>query len=179
MQALSFRQIGPGKYQANAQVQETGAHFASVSVGMNNSIVREGFTVGYSDEYRIDHQAPQRLKTLAGLRPDGGQPGQMQVLSSKENSLATIDRFRRDLDSIPAESVVWPLIVLISSILLLIDVANRRVAWTGRAPLMCAERGNSISSSEASAVGPKPFNSSAVPVAMNDDARQSLPTRNA
>ena len=101
-------------------------------MGATQAIVQSAFTTRYSDEFRVDVSASNRLTQLASMKPRGGQSGALLDLSTSEGDPGDrIDFFRSGLRSLPTETNIWPLMLVLGATLLLFDVANRRLAWTG------------------------------------------------
>ena len=106
-----------------------------VNPGAGQPMIRTGVNVGYSDEFRDRETNQPLLSSLAELSPEQGEPG---VIVSEEagvdftgeastEPLAAVDLYRRDLPPAVASQPIWPLLVLLGSLLFVGDVFVRRV----------------------------------------------------
>lgn len=128
-QTVRLETAGPRRYAGQFQPTASGVHIASLLVEPQNIFLRTGIDVRYSDEFLIRSGGQQRLEELAGTRPRGGQAGLSQPLSPEQAPQATVDFFRPTLLQLRSERPAWHLLVLATSLLWLVDVANRRLAW--------------------------------------------------
>jgi hypothetical protein len=107
-----------------------------VSPGAEQSMIRTGVNVGYSQEF-LDRQANSPLlASLAELQARGGEPGKLLPPLTNvpernaEQALApqlAFDPFRRDLPKAVASQDIWHWLVLVGSCVFLADVFVRRV----------------------------------------------------
>jgi hypothetical protein len=136
---VDFRQTAPGRYVGEFDAQTSGSYFVIVNPGAGQTPLRTGINVGYSDEFRDRETNEPLLRSLAGLTPTGGQPGQYidQISGADAATIAEINPFRRDLPKATASQDIWHLLVLGAACLFFADVFVRRVhvdlAWV--APL--------------------------------------------
>ncbi|WP_425618173.1 VWA domain-containing protein [Anatilimnocola sp. NA78] len=127
---LSFDQIGPGRYEAKLPLEKAGTYLLGIRPGAGMGVLRTGVNVPYSAEYKDTTTNEQLLATLASLKPEGGQPGELIRLpedSSLWAQFSSPNHFRRDLPPGRLLTGVWPLFVLIAACLFLFDIANRRL----------------------------------------------------
>jgi Mg-chelatase subunit ChlD len=133
---LKFKQIAPGRYQAEQELSETGAYLIAVQPGVGEAPVRVGVNVPYSREY-LDREANENLLlSLSQLAPAGGQPGELIRLPDDPTAWREFpgaNIFRRDLPRGRLLTSIWPLVLLCASGLFFLDVLNRRVLWSAPA----------------------------------------------
>ncbi|UCE58470.1 MAG: VWA domain-containing protein [Phycisphaerales bacterium] len=119
---LQFTQTGPGKYEAQVEVEKAGQHLANVQVAdgtRNLGTIRTGFSVPFSPEYRdlIPNEALLRqvVDTTEGRWLDAGP--------------AHDDVFNHDLPPTLAKRSAWEWVLAWLLLpLFLLDVAVRRLA---------------------------------------------------
>jgi hypothetical protein len=117
-----FRQVAPGRYEAVFEPTEEGAYFIGV-VGRTEedapvqATVRQniGWVLSYSDEYRVSQPDPANLRRIA--RVTGGTGLDNQPKSA----------FVHDLDQEEAALPMWPYLVVLAALLLIADIAVRRL----------------------------------------------------
>ena len=74
---LAIRQVGPGRYVGEVQMDEAGAYLVSVVPGAGAAPLISGLNVPYSKEY-LDRESNEPLLTsLSRLEPKGGDPGML------------------------------------------------------------------------------------------------------
>lgn len=132
---VHFRQEGPGRYIGKVKSDFPGAYLATAQLDNGVGLLHGNFTVSYSREFKLDRGASQRLLNLTTLKPLGGEPGQAGIESPStdpNSNRPRIDFFRPQLMDRPTETPVWHYLAFAFSILLLLDIANRRIAWLGR-----------------------------------------------
>ena len=116
-QKHSLRQIAPGRYQTNFETSIAGAYNIDISVGQGGEEVyrqSRGLMVGYSDELRIQPTNVAILKSIASL--SGGQ------FHPDANSL-----FKQSSVRATRPTPLWPWLLTVAAILLILDVALRRI----------------------------------------------------
>lgn len=133
---IELSQTAPGKYEGTLDAAEASGNYF-VNLGYRGpdgvqGVISSGVSVPYSDEYRELRSNPAALETIAGLtdgemtswkyRPDGR--------ADLQRTVDSIDHFRRDPKLINPRSFadLWPLLLWLSAVLFLGDVAVRRVA---------------------------------------------------
>ncbi len=136
---LIIDQVAPGRYIGTFDSQMPGSYLVAVATGRGENMLRTGASVSQGDEWVARQTNLPLLATLAGLEPSGGKPGVLvggtnpQPLSEQANDVRELtdptvfDPYRRDLQ--PAKSVdsVWPMLVVLATVLFLGDVAVRRI----------------------------------------------------
>ena len=109
-----------------------------MAAGPGQAPVRAGVNVPYSAEFNDRRSNPGLLRSLAAIKPKGGQPG--LVLSEPQSPHQLDDAlqtnvFRHDLLHAASRQDSWHLLVFAAGCLFLFDVFNRRVivsfAWLG------------------------------------------------
>jgi Ca-activated chloride channel family protein len=124
-QKYALRQIAPGRYATELPVQESGAYHMEVTLKQDGQVVSRqsrGMTVGYSDEMRIRPTNEKLLSDLAALT--GG------TYDPEASAL-----FARNDESAQRSAPLWPYLVAIASVLLVLDVALRRIDFSLHWPL--------------------------------------------
>jgi len=115
---VQLPQVAPGRYEASLPVQSDGVYTLTAtqtdSTTGDQAVVSSGFVVPYSPEYGLTGTDQTLLQTIA-RRTGGG-------LISDPN-----DAFAHSLPSVGAPQPLWPLLLLLTAILLVADVGVRRV----------------------------------------------------
>ena len=127
----SFRQVAPGRYEAEFDAAKSGAHFLAVSPNPGQSPLRIGVNVQNTQEFRDRTDQLPQLQRIAALTPPGGQPGEIYNLDLTPDQLAAIEAtpFRHDLPKASSQRPIWYLILVTAACLFLVDIANRRILW--------------------------------------------------
>jgi hypothetical protein len=128
---LNFRQEAPGRYVGEFLADKAGSYLLAVNTGKDNQMLLTGVTVPYSAEFRERETNEALIKSLAGLKPVGGQAGKViegqLTKATVEQLVASVDTFRRTLAKAISNEDFWPVFLLIAAGLFLIDVFIRRV----------------------------------------------------
>ncbi|MDX1944127.1 MAG: VWA domain-containing protein [Pirellulaceae bacterium] len=128
---INFRQEAPGRYVAEFPADKAGSYLLAVNTGQGNNMLLTGVTVPYSAEFRERETNEALVKTLAGLRPVGGQAGQVISGDLKKGAVdrlvASVDTFRRTLAKAVSSEDFWPIFLLIAAGIFLVDIFIRRV----------------------------------------------------
>ena len=124
-QAVTLRQIAPGRYEAYFDPKEQGVYLMRFdgqpeNGGAGQSFAQtNGWTLSYSPEYRRIESDPDLLLRLATLT--GG----------KLATAKPADVFLHNLKAIsPSSLPLWPWLLLLAALLLPLDVASRRLILT-------------------------------------------------
>lgn len=127
---LALEQVAPGRYVGRFQAGQEGSYFLSLATGPGRAPLRAGVSVPYSPEFKAATTNRPLLESLASLTPRGGSPGRVHdVLGANlADDARRADLFRRDLTEVAAQSPSWHWLLLAAGVLLLADVANRRIA---------------------------------------------------
>jgi hypothetical protein len=110
-------QVAPGRYQASVPVQHDGVYTLTATqteADGTQAVQASGFVVPYSPEYALTSTDHSLLESL--VRQTGGKL-----------STDPIDAFAHTLPSVGSPQPLWPLLLVIASILLVFDVGVRRV----------------------------------------------------
>jgi Mg-chelatase subunit ChlD len=110
-------QVAPGRYETTMPVQSDGVYTLTATqteATGEQSVQSGGFVVPYSPEYALSGTDESQLEALA--RHTGGK------LTSDPN-----DAFAHTLPSVGAPQPLWPLLLLLTAVLLVGDVGVRRV----------------------------------------------------
>ena len=115
-------QSAPGRYVANFETPKPGAYHMELALKQNDEVVyrqSRGMTVGYSDELRIRPTNEELLRGLA--QASGGvyapDPTELMKLTSNE-------------EKVSRPMPLWPYLCAAAAILLLFDVALRRIDFS-------------------------------------------------
>ena len=123
-QAISLRQIAPGRYETYFDPKEQGVYLMRFDGqpekgGSGQSFAQtNGWTLSYSPEYRRIESDPDlliRLATLTGGKLATANPA---------------DIFLHNLKATGAVTPLWPWLLLLAALLLPFDVASRRLILT-------------------------------------------------
>jgi uncharacterized membrane protein len=147
---LRLEQVAPGRYRGTFESGDAGSYFIVLGDAGGNVAVRTGVDVPYSSEFRQRDTNESLLENLAGLTPEGGEPG--RIIEPKEvtadmptgphAALLATNVFRHDLPSATSSQTIWHLLVLCACVVFFADVFVRRVhvnfAWVG--PRLAAVR---------------------------------------
>lgn len=131
---VTIRQVAPGRYEGEWDADSEGNYFFAMRPGPGYPPLVAGVNVPYSAEYRRRETNMALLRSLANLRPQGGQPGKLiDGLSDPQNlaPLLETDTFRGGVPPAFHARDVWPQTLLIMVWALVIDVFLRRVAIRG------------------------------------------------
>ncbi|MBV9324602.1 MAG: VWA domain-containing protein [Chloroflexi bacterium] len=115
---VQLPQVAPGRYEARVPVQSDGVYTLTATqidpTTSESAAVSSGFVVPYSPEYLLTTTDETLLQTIA--RQTGGR----QISDPS-------DAFAHTLPSVGAPQPLWPLLLLLTAILLVADVGVRRV----------------------------------------------------
>ena len=130
VEPLDLQQIGPGRYRGRFRPDVTGSHVVNVHFGspvegggVASGNIQAAVNRSYSDEYRRQTHNAALLRRVAEMT--GGR-----VLSLDDAVLP--DLFdRAELEMPRSEQPTWALLAVIAAVILLLDVAVRRLALDG------------------------------------------------
>ncbi len=121
-QQVQMPQVAPGRYEGSLSVEDDGVYELQVSQqdpSSGTASVAGGFVVPYSPEYRAT----------------GSDRGFLERLAQRTGGRAIdnpADAFVRDLPSVGAPRPLWPTLLVLVALLLVADVAVRRVRFSRR-----------------------------------------------
>jgi hypothetical protein len=130
---VEMRQTAPGRYVGEFAAPLSGSYFATISPGGGRAPISLGVSVPASAEYHDLETNQPLLESLAALRPQGGQSGQIidvawQTLGDQaELAELHVDTFRRTLLRAASYDALWPLLLVIAACAFFADVFVRRV----------------------------------------------------
>lgn len=117
-----FRQVAPGRYEAEFHPNQEGAYFIRVygttpeDAPIEATVAQNtGWVLSYSDEYRVSEPDPEFLRQIASTT--GGR--------SVANNPANV--FAHDLDQAEAALPLYPYLLALAAFLLVLDIAIRRL----------------------------------------------------
>jgi uncharacterized membrane protein len=135
---LDFEQTGPGTYQATLPLTEVGDYLVAVSSPDQRAIARTGLSFNNAAEYGIKSSNKGLLQRIANdptLNNHSNPDHNVGIIDLPEdisqwNDLKWFNIFR-PTPSVTAKILdMWPLCVMIASIIFLSDVALRRLDWS-------------------------------------------------
>jgi len=134
---MKIEQTAPGRYLGSFAAKDAGSYFIMVSPGANQSPIRTGINVPYSDEFRDQSPNEVLLDQLASTTPKGGKPGAIIEAKNTDTDpleqLLAVNTFRHDLAKASSSQDAWQYLLLAASCLFFGDVFFRRVqvnfAW--------------------------------------------------
>lgn len=147
---LEIEQVAPGRYIGSFPSESPGSYLITVSPGAGKAMIRTGVSVNYSREFQDRVANLPLLTTLAELKANGGEQGNLiqPALSSGDGAnspewrarldeMLTVDPFRRDLPKAIALQHIWPFLVLAGCCMFFADVFVRRIQldWSWLAPV--------------------------------------------
>ncbi|MGY8769791.1 MAG: glutamine amidotransferase [Pirellulales bacterium] len=132
MQPKDFRleQKALGRYVGEFEVDQSGSYFMSLVPGPGQAPIRTGVNVPYSAEFRQQFTNTNLLESLAGLKPEGGEPGKVitgNMAIGRVDDLLETNTFRHNLAKAISSEHVWPILLVICAVVFLPDVFIRRV----------------------------------------------------
>ena len=127
---ITMRQQAPGRYVGEFDASQSGSYMLTVSTGPGKALLTSGFTVPFSDEYRVRPVNLNLLQQFAGLQPKEGEAGIIgEPLEDATLENATlVDRFRAGLQRALSLTDLWQWMLYVGAVLLFADVLVRRVA---------------------------------------------------
>ena len=137
---IKMRQIAPGRYVAEFPAPQAGSYHLAVTPRRGEGVLLSGVDVPYSSEYRERETNRALLESLASMKPNNGQPGEVIDGNFDEhgiNRLLATDTYRSSLAQAVRSQDAWFLFVFVGATVFLADVFVRRVAigrdWIGPA----------------------------------------------
>jgi uncharacterized membrane protein len=128
---IGMRQEAPGRYVGEFEADEAGSYFIAVSPGKDyGGPLLAGVSVPYSAEFRERETNMALLQTLASLKPQGGEAGELirtDIVADRPEDLTLVDTFRATLAKAISSQDAWPLAALLAACLFLINIAVRRI----------------------------------------------------
>ena len=115
-----LKQVAPGRYQADFATLNTGAYHMEIAVKNDGKVTyrqSRGLTVGYSDELRLRPTNENLLQAIASASGGIYSPDPTKLLE-QQGELAT------------RPTPLWPYLISLALLLLVIDVALRRIDFT-------------------------------------------------
>ncbi len=136
---LDFKQVGPGRYVANQEIEGKGNWLFTIFPGKGYQRLMTGLSVPHSKEYSDRESNYAMLESLAAFEPRGGETGKVTDVSLNKASmdeLLAFNTFRPTLTSAISIQDIWPLLVTLCGVVFCADVLVRRVAisfdWIGQ-----------------------------------------------
>jgi Mg-chelatase subunit ChlD len=126
--SIETRQIAPGRYVADFDIDQTGSYLFKIRQSLSNASGRadvfadmtRGLTISYAPEYRHLGSNTNLLTELAQVTGGTFQPTPEEVLALGED------------ESIAIRKTLWPGLLMAALILFVLDVALRRLDLAGR-----------------------------------------------
>jgi len=114
---LTLQQDSPGRYSSELDLRDSGAYHLDISVRRHGQVVyrqTRGIMRGYSDELRIRPPDEALLREIADVT--GGR-----------FDVAAADVFAKSTSQVERPTPLWPTLLTAAALLLIIDVALRRI----------------------------------------------------
>ncbi len=133
---VPIRQEGPGRYVGSFQADGLGTYMVTILPGLDQSPIRVGVDIPYSDEFRQRQTRMSLLRELASLKPADGEPGVVLNSSALDPTFdpaemsAKEQPFRHNLTKARSSQPAWYWATLVACVLFFADVGNRRVAMS-------------------------------------------------
>ncbi|MCH8924182.1 MAG: hypothetical protein IIA67_13665, partial [Planctomycetes bacterium] len=127
---VKFRQVAPGRYVGSFDATESGSYLINVRDAKGDIAARTGVNVPYSAEFRQRQTNEALLSSIAGLAPEGAEPGRLIDDPTGRNDLAALletNVFRHDLPQASSSQDIWHLLMLVACCVFFGDVLMRRV----------------------------------------------------
>ncbi len=128
---LDFTQVGPGRYLAEVDVNQSGNYLFSIFPGEGYERVTTGLNIPYSSEYSDRESNLPLLESLVDIDVSGGEPGEIirgELSDNGKQDLLSVNTFRPTLSTRIGIRDIWPFLVVMTGVVFLADVFVRRVA---------------------------------------------------
>jgi len=119
---LALKQVGPGRYEAATPVDQDGSWLAGISMKLGERVIAQTVAEAvqpYSPEYRMTGMGENHLQEIGRLGGGGALVNPADV-------------FRRPDTPRYIPQALWKHLMWIGALLLLLDIAARRLDWTSR-----------------------------------------------
>jgi len=135
---LQLQQTAPGRYEAVFTPEQEGAYFITVAgqtpasaddMASQQAAQTTGWVLSYSAEYRVDVTGEDREQPLNLLKRVARITGGESLALGEERAK---EAFLHNLNQEQAAQPIWPYFLLAALILLVFDVAVRRLVITSR-----------------------------------------------
>lgn len=128
---LDFSQIGPGRYSAEIDVDQSGNYLFSIFPGEGYERLTTGVNVPYSSEYTDRETNLAYLDSLVQFDVRGGETGQLiegDLSDAGREKLLQTNPFRPTLSNTLGIHDIWPFLLVVCGTVFFADVFVRRVA---------------------------------------------------
>lgn len=137
---LNFSQVGPGRYVAEFDTDQSGNYLFSVFPGEGYQRLTAGINVPYSSEYSDRESNLALLDSLSSLKPKGGEQGTLlegdlggeddngNGIADGIDKLLETNAFRRTLTQSLSVESMWPFLLFLCGAVFFADVFVRRVS---------------------------------------------------
>jgi hypothetical protein len=127
---ITMKQQAPGRYVGEFDADSAGSYMLTVSPGPGKAPLTTGFTVPFTDEYRVRPINLNLLEQYAALEPKGGAAGDIGIPleSTSLNDITLVDRFRSGLQKAFSLTDIWPWMLCMGCALFFSDILVRRLA---------------------------------------------------
>lgn len=127
---ITMKQQAPGRYVGEFEADSAGSYMLTVSPGPGKAPLTTGFTVPFTDEYRVRPINLNLLEQYAALEPKGGTVGDIgsPLEAASLNDIALVDRFRSGLQKAFSLTDIWPWMLCLGCALFFTDILVRRLA---------------------------------------------------
>lgn len=135
---FALEQVASGRYVGEFEADKSGSYFLSILPGPGEAPIRTGANVPYSAEFGQQRLNTALVEALAGLKPKGGEPGQVidgDFAIGRVEELLAVDTYRHTLPKAISSQHVWPILLVLCGLVFFEDVFVRRVTigwqWVG------------------------------------------------
>ncbi|MEM9413355.1 MAG: glutamine amidotransferase, partial [Planctomycetota bacterium] len=128
---LDFSQVGPGRYTAEIDVNQSGNYLFSIFPGEGYERLTTGVNVPYSSEFSDRQSNLVFLDSLVQFDVADGEKGEIirgDLSDAGRDDLLSVNTFRPTLSNKVGIHDIWPFLVVLCGTVFFADVFIRRVA---------------------------------------------------
>jgi len=136
---FQLEQVASGRYVGEFPTDKSGSYFLSILPGPGEAPIRTGANVPYSAEFRQQRLNSALVDSLAALKPEGGESGEVidgDFAIGRVEELLDVDTFRHTLPKAISSQHIWPILLVLCGLVFFEDVFVRRVTlgteWIGQ-----------------------------------------------
>ena len=115
-----LKQSAPGRYKSDFKTPQSGAYHMEIALKQNDKVLyrqSRGISVGYSDELRIRPTNDALLRSIAESSGGSFSPAAKNLMDESR-------------DAVTRPKPLWPILITAAALLLVLDVALRRIDFT-------------------------------------------------
>ncbi len=128
---LEFNQVGPGRYVAERDIDQSGNFLFGIMPGEGYERLTAGVNIPYSTEYSDRETNLALLDSLVQFKPRGGESGMIidgELTNAGLSELMVVNTFRPTLSHALSFDDIWPWLLMLCGVTFFADVFIRRVA---------------------------------------------------